>query len=238
MNRDRTFQGRGKLPVCTRHVYSGHGELSSEHQIFCPLREQSLAVEDCEACEDYDGLAFDLDKQATRHRFVVCRGATVEAARALGRGPRASLPRRRPCDAPSLADRTPIFEIMTSDVRCAREDLELDALTQLLLTKHVSGLPVVDASGYPIGLISKTDLLRERDGRTTAGELMTPLVFPLPQRATVSQAAALMALEGVHRVPVISDDSKLIGMVTSLDVLGWLGRADGYLPPQSTGDCG
>jgi CBS domain-containing protein len=223
-------------------MYSGRGELASEHQIFCPRRDQSLAIEDCETCEDYDGLAFDLRKQAAQptypvhHRFVVCRGATVEAARALGRGARAPLSRRVQGDAPSLADRTPISEIMISDVLCAREDLTLDALTHLLLTKHVSGVPVVDASGSPIGMIAKTDLLRDRGGRTTAVEIMTPLVFSLPGRATVSQAAALMALEGVHRVPVISEDGKLIGMVTSLDVLGWMGRSDGYLPSGPTGD--
>ena len=38
-----------------------------------------------------------------------------------------------------------------------------------------------------------------------------------------------MAYEGVHRLPVIDDARRVVGLVSSLDVLHWLGQRAGYL---------
>jgi CBS domain-containing protein len=64
---------------------------------------------------------------------------------------------------------------------------------------------------------------------------MSHLVFSLPEGATVPQAAALMAYEGVHRAPVVSVDDRVVGIVSSLDVLKWLGRHYGFVVPDRTG---
>jgi CBS domain-containing protein len=60
---------------------------------------------------------------------------------------------------------------------------------------------------------------------------MTPVTFVLPENASIAQAAALMAYEGVHRIPVVSCSGDIVGLVSSLDVLRWLGQASGYLVP-------
>jgi CBS domain-containing protein len=63
----------------------------------------------------------------------------------------------------------------------------------------------------------------------TVGDIMTPVTFTLTEDASVSRAAALMAFERVHRVPVVDAGGKVVGIVSALDVLGWLGREDGYV---------
>ncbi len=60
-----------------------------------------------------------------------------------------------------------------------------------------------------------------------------PKAFTLPASATLSRAAALMAFEGIHRVPVVSTDGRVVGIVSSLDVARWLARNDGYIAPGS-----
>ena len=65
----------------------------------------------------------------------------------------------------------------------------------------------------------------------TVAEIMSPLVFSLPEGATVPQAAALMAYEGVHRAPVLDEDHRVVGIVSSLDVLRWVGREYGFVVP-------
>jgi CBS domain-containing protein len=66
---------------------------------------------------------------------------------------------------------------------------------------------------------------------------MTPLALALPEGATVSRAAALMAYEGVHRIPIVSDDGVVVGILAAVDVLRWLATSSGYaLGAQSTAD--
>jgi CBS domain-containing protein len=66
---------------------------------------------------------------------------------------------------------------------------------------------------------------------TTAEDVMLPLAITLSERATVAHAAALMAIEGIHHIPVVDLQGKLIGIVSSMDIARWLARNDGYLPP-------
>ncbi|HXU72294.1 MAG TPA: CBS domain-containing protein [Polyangia bacterium] len=61
---------------------------------------------------------------------------------------------------------------------------------------------------------------------------MARLTFTLRETESVSQAAALMALEHIHRISIVTDDGRVAGIVASTDVLGWLGRQDGYIIPR------
>ncbi len=158
-----------------------------------------------------------------------------------------------PAEATHLS-RVPVSAVMTSDVVCVQKDLSVETLTALFLERGFSGAPVVDENGLPIGLVSKTDLVREQhDGggleeweplcvrvgggveyeldpefhaapiaRATVADIMMSIVFALPENATVAKAAALMAHEGVHRIPVVSSGGQVVGVLSSLDILGWL----------------
>jgi CBS-domain-containing membrane protein len=156
----------------------------------------------------------------------------------------------------SLADYTPLAAIMSADVTCVRPDVSVEDLTALLLERGISGVPVVDATGAPIGVVSKTDLVRDRYetgdveeldqvpiralgkgyhesrlARRTVADIMLGTNFTLPETATISQACALMAYERVHRVPVTCAQGKVVGIVSSLDVLRWIATRDGYVLP-------
>jgi len=217
---ERPLPEPARLPVAIRRVYAAAGELTSAVQVFCAPCRRSIDLDCCEGCEAYAGLMLDLDGN---RKIVLCR-----------RGP-ASPPPTPPQSLldtphpPSPAAQVAVLEIMTADVVCARDDLSLAALSALLIGRNVGGAPVVDAEGRPLGVVSKTDLLARDPDATRVADVMTPLSFVLHPEATVSQAAALMAFEGVHRLPVVSDDGKVVGLVSSLDVLRWLGRYDGHL---------
>ena len=38
-----------------------------------------------------------------------------------------------------------------------------------------------------------------------------------------------MAYEGVHQIPVVASDRKIVGLIAALDVARWLAQHDGYL---------
>lgn len=51
-------------------------------------------------------------------------------------------------------------DVMTREVTTVSQDVPVEELIQLLRASHFSGIPVVDAEGRAVGLISETDLLR------------------------------------------------------------------------------
>jgi CBS domain-containing protein len=188
-------------------VASFDSEPTHEQVVVCPRRDGAISVEDCLECAEYQGRSFDC---ARGQSFVVCHEANSE------------VPARAETDAL-------VADIMTSHVLCVTEDLSVEDLVAMFLDENMNGVPVVDAARHPIGMISKLDLLRERRAGTTVAQIMTPLAFFVTARTSISQAAALMAFEDVHQVPVVSDDEKVIGLLTSLDLLRWLARREGHV---------
>ena len=216
------------IPVHVRRVVDGDGEMRSENEVYCVARRACVSVADCEACAGYVGADVDL----YRHRnYVLCRNLTPESARALAPA-RTAVLRRRYIDNATAGERTPVREIMTADVWCAAADLSLAKLREMLVGHGFSGVPVVDSSGRCVGVVSVADLARTDKADARVQDVMARLTFVLPDSASVSQAAALMALEHVHRIPIVTDDGRVAGIVSSIDVLGWLGRQDGYIIPR------
>jgi len=214
-----------------------------------------VTLEKCLSCADSDGVA---QGPAPRPQFVSCRGAGAEEPRA------APTPKR--AGDHTTAERTPVSAVMTTDVWAVRPEVSLEALTDLFLVRGIDGAPVVDAEGRPSGVVSQTDVLRERFVSGDTGEAMGPgrqasrglyrveigpgfhtealprasvadamtcAAFTVSESAPITRAVTLMASKGVHRVPVVSDDGKVAGMITSMDILRWLARQAGRPVPEA-----
>jgi CBS domain-containing protein len=242
--------GRQHLAIRLRRVATD-GDPDVTLTVHCPERGETVSVEACLGCEHCEGLHVDPTEANT---FLIC-GPPAPPVNAAEVHPAAL--------GVFDADATPVTEVMTENVLCVRADTSLEVLTALFLENGISGAPVVDDAGRPVGVVSKTDLLRELTERGQTEEvettsfrmhgwdvdlgrgfhhaqvsqvrvrdIMMPLAFSLPESAPVSLAAALMAQEGVHRLPVVSaGDGSVVGIVSALDVLRWLARRDGYLVP-------
>jgi CBS domain-containing protein len=126
----------------------------------------------------------------------------------------------------SIADRIPVTVVMTHSVVSARREMPTDEVVELVIRKRLGCVPVIEDFGRPIGMITRVDLVEQLLGAgarpTTANELMLPLAITLGERATVAHAAALMATEDVHHLPIVDSGGRLIGIVSSLDIVRWL----------------
>jgi CBS domain-containing protein len=249
--------GNTPLDVHARLTLHGDGRVCRHATVHCPLRECSLDLDECAKCGHCSGLSFDSSHQQS---YVMCAAAPEQGLEV------SVVP--APCRVSVRAGATemPITAIMTRDVVCVSPDVSVESLTSLFLSRDFSGAPVVDDTGKPVGVVSKTDILRsEQDqgdtgesewprgggaerveaalksgfhlhrlARETVADIMTPIAFALPENASIAQAAALMAYEGVHRIPVVSNSGSVVGLVSSIDVLRWIGQANGYLVPACT----
>lgn len=112
---------------------------------------------------------------------------------------------------------------------------------------QVSGLPVLEGDGRVIGLVSEADLLskevfRGRDAdrlarlrsvpelakaeAVSAEELMSAPAVTVHAEATLAEAARVMALRHVKRLPVVNDEGVLEGVVSRGDLLKVFLRPD------------
>jgi CBS domain-containing protein len=214
-----------QLRVRERTTIGAAGPRPAEPTVHCARHERAALVSACLSCA-YGGPQQDGPDGA----LVCCR--YPDAANITLPGVRA---RRR---APSDAERTPLSSIMSAGVVAVASDLPVESLALLLLQQRIGGVPVVNDAGRPIGVVSRSDLLRleldPTEGAVVA-DIMMPVAFTLTESASISHAAALMAYEDIHRVPVVSSDGTVVGIVSSLDIVRWLARHDGFLVPDPNG---
>ncbi len=174
--------------------------------------------------------------------FIHKRTGDVELIRSR-RDPPTDVP-----GTPTIAGLVPVTDIMTREVICALDDVPIETVIDLLVNNYIGCVPVVDEDGCPHGMLTKRDLVEPMANHVstagesptwcqpaprTAGEAMLPLVFTLDEHATVAQAATMMATEDLHHVPVVSANGRLVGVVSSLDIVRWLARNDGLVPGAS-----
>lgn len=111
---------------------------------------------------------------------------------------------------------TTVREIMSTDVESVTPDRPVSELASLLLTRGYSGLPVVTEEHALVGMVSEYDVI-SRKGETV-GEIMSKGVISIGPDAGVDDAAGVMGLHGIRRVPVVQD-GQLVGIVSRSDLV-------------------
>lgn len=118
-----------------------------------------------------------------------------------------------------------IAEIMNGELfSLHREDQTAEALTYFTAL-GISGAPVVDEAGKPIGVVSFPDLVAKN--ASTVGECMSTPVLGIRPEMPISDAARQMAEARVHRLVVCDETGHAIGMVGAWDLM----RALAGMPP-------
>ncbi|HXU72295.1 MAG TPA: CBS domain-containing protein [Polyangia bacterium] len=202
-----------KLPVRVRRTLISADAAERALLVHCPVNRASCSLERCRECDRCDGLSMDAD--GIRH--VLCR---VDEA---------PHPTRK--IMPTAAEVTPVGALMSGEVVCVSASLKRGEAIALFLDRGLSGAPVVDDAGRPLGMLTRSDLLGaaiEKPAPSTVADIMMPIAYTLAENDPLSRGAALMAAEGVHHLPVLGDQGRVVGLISTLDVTRWLARQAGY----------
>jgi CBS domain-containing protein len=134
-----------------------------------------------------------------------------------------------------------VKDLMSSPVVCVSPDTPLRQVATILVDRGISALPVVNAEGRLVGIVSEADLVRVATGEgpthpahadplvpvvpTRVGDVMTRDVVTLPEEADAVDAARLMLERRVKRLPVMAGDH-VVGVVSRRDLLRTMVRDD------------
>lgn len=114
--------------------------------------------------------------------------------------------------------------VITTGVESAGPGTTAEHLAKTMADSNV-GSVVVTEDGVPVGMVTDRDLTEKviamgRDpGTVTAADLMSEDIQVLAAGSDVLDATAIMHREAVRRLPVVDDDSRLVGIVTLDDLL-------------------
>jgi CBS domain-containing protein len=112
--------------------------------------------------------------------------------------------------------------IMTSDLLTLGPDSSIEEAIEILLAKEISGLPVVDAAGRLVGVITEFALLAvaydQRVKNHTVSQHMTRDVITVDVNDPLSRVADVCIVHRVRRVPVMKN-GRLVGLIARRDVL-------------------
>ena len=153
-------------------------------------------------------------------------------------------------------------DVMTRRVITVAPDASVLQAARLMLQNRISGLPVVDARGQLVGIVTEGDFLRRAETGTerrrpswlqffmssgklaeeyvrTHGRKVEEVMSRTPQTvaedATLEEVVRTMERAGVKRVPVLRGD-KLVGIITRANLLHALASAARTMPPTAKGD--
>lgn len=148
-----------------------------------------------------------------------------------------------------MARRT-VEDVMTKTVAVVRDSAPFKEIVRLMDEYRVSALPVVDAAGRIVGIVSEADLLlkeesvdraeeeaplferrhrrveRAKAAGLVACELMTSDPITIGPDATLPEAARRMHQHGIKRLPVVDAEGHVLGIVSRRDLLKVFLRPD------------
>ncbi|CAE6752386.1 CBS domain-containing protein [Paraburkholderia aspalathi] len=139
------------------------------------------------------------------------------------------------------------LDIMTPSVVTATPDMTIHDAARLFVDNRISGMPVVDANGQVVGIVSQGDLLHRVETGTchgkrswwlellsssprgeaaryvkehghVVGDVMCDRVISIPEDMPFQQIADLMERRHLKRVPVLKD-GKLVGIVSRSNLI-------------------
>jgi CBS domain-containing protein len=136
-------------------------------------------------------------------------------------------------------------QIMTRPVVTVSPEATIVEAANIMLQRHISGLPVVDSAGKLVGMVTEGDLIRrpeigtqKKRGRwlgfltgpgklaedfvheqgRRVGEVMTKSPLTVTEETSLAEIADLMEKNNVKRLPVTQGDT-LVGIVSRANLL-------------------
>jgi len=143
-------------------------------------------------------------------------------------------------------------DLMSPDVESIPQWMSLPVAARMLSRAHISGAPVVDGDGHCLGVISSTDFMTWAESGECAAKPgtgdrsahsswqmleaedlpvnlvrrhMTANPVTVPPEMPIGELVQKMVDAHIHRVIVVDEENKPLGIISSTDVLAAVANA-------------
>ena len=124
-----------------------------------------------------------------------------------------------------------VGKLCTIDTVCCTRDETVQGAAYLMRKHHVGDIVVVDepdGERSPVGIVTDRDIVVSVIALgldplgLQVGDIMSDDLLLAGEREDVGSLIERMRLRGIRRVPVVSEDGRLAGIVSADDLLGYL----------------
>jgi CBS domain-containing protein len=129
----------------------------------------------------------------------------------------------------------PVRLIMNKNVVSVKASAKISDAIKLMKEKTLGGLPVVDYENHVHAIITERDvanLFADRISGIKVSQLMSEKVVTALSKTTIFEAERTMIAQGFRRLPIISD-GKVIGIITTMDIIRFFGSGSVFKYLQS-----
>jgi CBS domain-containing protein len=156
-----------------------------------------------------------LEVMATRRGLAFLAGGLRRREVSVLDGPEREAVDAWATHASALVRRPPIAVSADSTIKEAAE---------VMARERVSSVLVGADGGGGLGIVTDRDLRAKvvaagRSPDAPTSDIMTSPVFSVPPETTAAQVLTQMYERGIHHVPVVASDGRLVGMITDTDLL-------------------
>ncbi len=137
-------------------------------------------------------------------------------------------------------------DIMSRDITSVEFGTELEEAWALLRFHKVGAIPVLDPARRVIGIISLVDFLKRANLKTyetfedklikfirrtpgltsekpeVVGQIMASPVYTAQEGMHILELVPMLSDHGLHHIPIVNDERRLVGMVTQSDLIAAL----------------
>jgi IMP dehydrogenase len=99
-----------------------------------------------------------------------------------------------------------------------RPDQRLEEALALMRGHRISGLPVIDGDGRPVGILTNRDVRFERNLTQRVSEVMTRKLITVPEGVTLEESKEHLHRNRIEKLLVVDGSGKLKGLITIKDI--------------------
>lgn len=116
-----------------------------------------------------------------------------------------------------------VKNIMSRPVFTIKSSTKVYEAAEYMKEKGIGSLIVSDSKEQPLGIVTETDIIYKvvasrLSHETHVKDIMTKDLKTIREDETIDQAARVMAVHRIRRLPVVSD-KKLVGVVALKDIV-------------------
>ena len=116
-------------------------------------------------------------------------------------------------------------DIMTENVLAVERGAPIYDAIQMLVEHEITGLPVVEADGSMVGIITEKDMLKELydvdDKGGKVEDFMTRVVTTFDHDESVHEICNCFIKSPFRRVPIL-DNGKVVGIISRADIINYI----------------